>query len=215
VAGQNEQVVYVAADVDAVRVLWSCSGALAGTDVRAQLESYADALAAAYAAQDPGAAVLIKNWWRPEVDGPLSGELGEREARLIVARDHGFDAWSSVSRRCDTRFESAVDAVVDGRTADLKELLTADSSLATHRSMYGHRATLLHYTAANGVEIRRQAVPENAPAVAGMLIAAGADPASLMSASGGSFDVLQMLRTSSHPHIAGVARELERDLTHA
>jgi hypothetical protein len=124
----------VAADVDAVRVLWSCSGALAGTDVRAQLKSYADALAAAYAAQDPGAAVLIKNWWRPEVDGPLSGELGEREARLIVARDHGFDAWSSVSRRCDTRFESAVDAVVDGRTCGFegtahRRLVSCDASL--------------------------------------------------------------------------------------
>jgi hypothetical protein len=174
-------------------------------DVRGQLEAYAEALSAAYAAHERGAAVLAGNWWRAGVDGPLSGEIGEREARLIAARDHGFDAWSSVGGCCDKRFELAVEAVVEGRTADLTELLGTDPVLATRRSIYGHGATLLHYTAANGVEIRRQVVPENAAAVAATLIAAGADPAARLLAYAASFDVLELLRTSSHPRSAGVA----------
>jgi hypothetical protein len=210
---ENAGMVYVAADVESVRLLWSRSGALAGMDVRAQLEAYADALTAASATQERGAVVLVKNWWRVDIDGPLSSGIGEREAGLIAARDHGFDAWSSVGGRCDEQFELAVDAVVEGRIGDLTDLLAADPSLAAQRSRYGHRATLLHYTAANGVEIRRQVVPKNAAAVAATLIAAGADPRARFSAYGGSVDVLEMLRSSAHPRIAGVAGELERELT--
>ena len=204
---------YVAADVESVRQLWSRSGALAGLDIRSQLEAYAEALNAAVAAQDPGAAVLVKNWWNAEVDGPLPSRIGERAAALIAARDHGFHAWSSVGGRCDERFELAVDAVIEGRIGDLTELLAADASLVAQRSRYGHCATLLHYTAANGVEIRRQVVPENAAAVAATLIAAGADPSAHFSAYGASVDVLQMLRSSAHPRAAGVAGALERELT--
>jgi hypothetical protein len=206
---------YVAADVEAVRVLWSRSGALAGMSLRGQLEAYAGALTAAHAAREPGAAVLVKNWWRAESDGALPAEIGEDQARLIAARDHGFETWTAVDGCCDTRFELAVDAVVGGRVAEVAELLDADPSLTTQRSVYGHRATLLHYTAANGVEIRRQSVPGNAATIAATLIAAGADPGARLSAYGGWFDVLQMLRTSAHPHLAGVAGELERELSRA
>jgi len=151
--------VYVAADVESVRQLWSRSGGRAGMDIRSQLEAYAEAIVVASAAGEPGAAVLAKNWWRIDTDGPLSSEIGEREARLIAARDHGFDEWSSVGGRCDEEFELAVDAVVTGRIRDLADPLAADPLLVTRRSSYGHRAALLHYTAANGVEIRRQVVP--------------------------------------------------------
>jgi hypothetical protein len=206
-------VLFVAAEVGAVRSLWSQSGALAGRDVHGQLSAYADRLRAAYRAQERGAEVLVRNWWRTAADGPLQAALGEPEARLIVARDHGFDAWTSVGGECDARFEPGVDAVVEGRVADLAKLLAGDPSLVTRRSAYGHRATLLHYVAANGVEIRRQVVPGNAAAVAAMLIAAGADPAARLRPYGGSYDVLQMLRTSGHPRAAGVGGELERELT--
>jgi hypothetical protein len=205
----------MAADVEAVRRLWSRSGARGGEDVYTQLSLYADALRAAHAANEPGAEVLVKNWWRADADGPLSTELGEGEARLLGARDHGFDAWSSVGGECDERFELAVEAVIEGRTADLTKLLADSPDLVTRRSAYGHRATLLHYVAANGVEIRRQVVPGNAAEVAALLIATGADPTACLSAYGGSYDVLQMLRTSGHPRAAGVAGDLERELTRA
>ena len=205
---------YVAADVESVRQLWSRSGALAGLDIRSQLEAYAEALNAAVAAQDPGAAVLVKNWWNAEVDGPLPSRIGERAAVLIAARDHGFHAWSSVGGRCDERFELAVDAVIEGRIGDLTELLAADANLVAQRSRYGHCATLLHYTAANGVEIRRQVVPENAAAVGATLIAAGADPRAHFSAYGASVDVLQMLRSSARLGRICRARETRRERVH-
>ena len=135
-------------------------------------------------------AVLVKNWWHAGADGPLPRGIGVREAGLIAARDHGFDTSLSVAGRCDEQFELAVDAVVEGRITDLTDLLTTDPSLPVQRSAYGHRATLLHYAAANGVEIRRQVVPENAAVVAATLIAAGADPRSRFRAYEASVDVV-------------------------
>jgi hypothetical protein len=105
--------VYAAADVQSVRRLWSRSGALAGIDVRTQLEAYADALIAAHVADEPGAAVRVKNWWRVGADGPLPSRMGVREAGLMAARDHGFDTWPSVAGRCDAQFELALDTVVE------------------------------------------------------------------------------------------------------
>jgi hypothetical protein len=84
-------------------------------------------------------------------------------------------SWSSVEGECDPTFELAVDAVVRGRINDLRALLAEHPDLSLRRSAYGHRATLLHYTAANGVEIRRQVVPANAAEVVVALLDAGLD----------------------------------------
>ncbi|MFQ5605166.1 MAG: hypothetical protein ACE5HS_18020 [bacterium] len=62
-----------------------------------------------------------------------------------------------------------------GDCQQLRELLKQNERLTKARSSFGHRATLLHYWAANGVEIRRQKIPLNAVEMAKMLIAAGAD----------------------------------------
>ena len=77
---------------------------------------------------------------------------------------------------------------------------------------YGHRATLLHYTAAKGVEIRRQVVPANAAEVATTLLQAGADPAARLHAYGRTFDTLAMLKSSAHPRAAGVEAGIEHAL---
>jgi len=100
-----------------------------------------------------------------------------------------------------------------GRLKELRRPLAAQSDLVTRRSAYGHRATLLHYTAANGVEIRRQIVPANADQIAALLLGAGADIAATLNAYGGSHDTLAMLQSSGHPVAAGtVAARLERVL---
>lgn len=164
----------------------------------------------AHAANEPAAAVLIANWSADRNDEPEStATLSLEGARSIVARDHGFTSWSSVEGACDPVFERAVDAVVLGQAEQLTELLAEHPDLVARRSAYGHRATLLHYTAANGVEIRRQTVPANAAEIAAALLAAGADRSAKLHAYGGSFDVLEMLRTSAHPHSAGVSAQIE------
>jgi hypothetical protein len=164
----------------------------------------------AHAAAEQSAAVLVRNWSDGGDDELRSaGMLSQRHACLIVARDHGFTTWSSVEGECDPMFELAVDAVVHGRINDLNALLADHPDLPVRRSAYGHRATLLHHTVANGVEIRRQVVPANAAEVVAALLDAGADRSAKLHAYGGEFDVLAMFKTSAHPHDAGVATEVE------
>jgi hypothetical protein len=208
----GDTAVYVAPSVIAVRALWDRSGRLAGPVIREELSRFADALVDAHATGEPSAAVLVRNWSTADEElGPL-GMLSLRHARMLVARDHGFATWSSVKGECDPTFEVAVDAVVHGRIDDLSALLAACPDLPLRRSAYGHRATLLHYMAANGVEIRRQIVPANAAQVVAALLDAGADRSAKLHAYGGDFDVLAMFKTSAHPHNAGVAADIEHAL---
>jgi hypothetical protein len=209
----NASSAYASSDVEAVRALWKRSAAAAGLGIVNQLGAFADALVVARAAGDRSATVLIANWAADRIEELARIEsLAQHDARAIVARDHGFSSWQAVEGRCDPLFEKAVDAVVFGRIEELNRLLTDAPDLVNRRSAYGHRATLLHYTAANGVEIRRQVVPGNADAIATALLDAGAEAEATFAAYGGTPDTLAMLRTSAHPHAAGVAEQLERVL---
>jgi hypothetical protein len=213
----GETGVYVAPAVAAVRLLWERTGGRAGPVIGEQLSAFADGLAAAHAAREPAAEVLVGNWldaprWRTEGLATGMGSLSLADARMAVARDHGFMSWSVVEGECDPVFERAVDAVVLGRIGELDRLLADVPDLVGRRSAYGHGATLLHYTAANGVEIRRQVVPANAAEIAAALLQAGADPGATLLAYGATADTLAMLRSSAHPRAAGVTAGIERAL---
>lgn len=105
------------------------------------------------------------------------------------------------------KFESAADAVVTGDAGALKELLAADSGLVRARSQRLHRATLLHYLGANGVEDERQKTPRNAVQLAEILLDAGAEVDAVADIYGGS-TVLGLVATSTHPRRAGVQSAL-------
>jgi ankyrin repeat protein len=107
-------------------------------------------------------------------------------------------------------FEQAADAVVDGDLATLTALLDRERRLATMHSPRPHRATLLHYVAANGVEGWRQKSPPNAAAIARLLLARGAEPDALAATYGGgpAQTPLLLAVTSSHPDDAGVMAEI-------
>ena len=121
-----------------------------------------------------------------------------------------------MSRRCSSpgpiaRFERAVEAVIDGDIATLKQLLADDPELVRARSTRVnhfdppmHRSTLLHYLAANGVEGYRQRSPKNAAEVAKVLLDAGADPNALSWAYGGQCTTMALLVSSTPPAEAGV-----------
>jgi hypothetical protein len=132
------------------------------------------------------------------------------EARALLAREHYFKTWDRFEeareRPFDRRFEAAADAVAAGDLATLQRLLAEDPALATARSSYGHRQTLLHHVAQNGVEWSRQVdgAPTNMPDIARALLAAGADPKATSQSYGGNDTVLTLLCSSVHPHDAGV-----------
>lgn len=167
--------------------------------------------------------------WKPKDMSPeeiLTASLTQADAELAVARAYSFQDWASLEEwvrvsadegSAAGRFEAAVEAVVAGDEAALARLLAQDPELVRARSgivtSYDppvHRATLLHYVAANGVEGFRQRTPPNALAIARQLLAAGCDPNAVAEMYGGEATVLSMLVSSSHPAQAGVQVELVR-----
>lgn len=148
------------------------------------------------------------------------GPFDISDARLTIARIYDYLDWRALAEHVMAmadpstpiaRFESAVEAVVDGRLGDLEVMLAAHPELLSERSRRRtcfdpsvHGATLLHYTAANGVENHRQRTPPNAEAVARLLLRLGSDPNALAHLYGGECTTLSLLVSSTPPAAAGV-----------
>ena len=138
-------------------------------------------------------------------------------AHFIIARIHGFESWPKFARHVedlshlhspDAAFESAVEAIVSGDLGALERLLSSDPSLVRARSAREHRATLLHYIAANGTEGYRQKTPNNVVQITRLLLQAGAEVDATAHVYGGEASALQLIATSLHPEQAGVQQEL-------
>lgn len=82
------------------------------------------------------------------------------------------------------------------------------STLASANYPLQNFRMLLHYVASNGVELWRQNVPRNLPAICEMLLLKGANASAKMSVYGGYYDTLSLLLTSAHPKAAGLMDEL-------
>ena len=146
--------------------------------------------------------------------------LEHADAQLTVALWYDFEGWAALAEYVEavTRddspiclFESAVEAAIYGDVAALRsllgghpELVRARSTRVTHFDPPVHRATLLHYLAANGVEGYRQKTPQNAVAVAKLLLEAGAEVDALADLYGGQCTTMALLVSSCHPANAGV-----------
>ncbi len=138
-------------------------------------------------------------------------------AQFIIARAHGFESWPKLAKHLDAlattssmvaSYEAAADAIVAGNLDTLARLLRDDPDLIRARSTREHRATLLHYVSANGVENYRQRTPTNAVAVATTLLDAGAEVDAEADMYGGGATTLGLVATSVHPQRAGVQQEL-------
>lgn len=117
----------------------------------------------------------------------------------------------------DPAFDEAVEAIISGDAATLERLLVEHPDLIKARSRSWHRATLLHYLAANGVEDELQKSPKNAAEIARILIEAGAEVDALAETYGGGTNqtTLCLLVSSIHPAVAGVQPALVRVLCKA
>src|ERR1044071_7616362 len=116
--------------------------------------------------------------------GEASPKCALADAQFVIARAHGFLSWPkftthieslAASNSAISAFETAVTAIVRGDIAKLERLLRENPELIRAQSTREHRATLLHYVSANGVEGYRQVSPKNAAQIAELLLAAGAE----------------------------------------
>src|SRR6185436_6709639 len=73
------------------------------------------------------------------------------------------------------KFETVADAICNGDVKTLKRLLAEEPQLIHSRSTREHKATLLHYVSANGVEGYRQKTPRNIVEITKVLLDAGAE----------------------------------------
>ncbi len=206
-----------------------------------EYERQADELLDAWKTGDPDAIQLIRTKhprflddlipWLPK-DLPesevRSAALELADTKLAIARWYDFRDWPALAAYVEAvtpdgspvfLFESAVDAVVNGDLAALQlllrdhpELIRARSTRITHFDPPVHRATLLHYIAANGVEGYRQRTPANAVQVAAMLLSAGAEVDALADMYGGQCTTMSLLVSSCHPANAGLQVDLAETL---
>ena len=147
-------------------------------------------------------------------------DLDLDDARLVVAHQQSFETWADLVTFVDAvakpgpvaTFETAVEAVVSGDLATLQSILREQPDLVRARSSRPHHATLLHYTAANGVEGERQKTPPNAVAVTKALLDAGAEVDALADMYDHKCTTMSMLVSSAHPHDAGLQIALAETL---
>jgi hypothetical protein len=168
----------------------------------------------------PAAAGLLRaSGGARHYDEAVREGLSLDHVRAAIAREHGFADWAAVAAHrdqpVDVRFEAAGDAIVSGDVDALRGLLDTHPALARARSPFGHHATLVHYVAANGVEMSRQwQSPRNAVQILRVLLRHGADPDAVCDTyNGGSAQTpLCLLVSSSHPARAGVQAGLVAEL---
>jgi len=160
--------------------------------------------------------------WRPKFipDSEIrDAALSIDDACLTIARYYDFLDWPSLAVHVAAisepgpvfEFEAAVEAVINGDLAALEDELRRDPSLIRARSSRVccfdppvHRATLLHYVAANGVEGYRQRTPPEVVEIARTLLEAGAEPDALADMYGAECTTMTMLASSRPPANAGL-----------
>ena len=150
--------------------------------------------------------------YHPRPGQVLDAKFALAEAQLVIAREHGFESWPKFAKHIEaltrenspvSQFELAADAVVTGDAAALESLLRENPKLIRARSTRVHRAALLHYVGANGVENYRQKSPKNAVEIAKILLDAGAE-VDAVADTYGKGTTLGLVATSIHPKQAGV-----------
>ena len=182
-----------------------------------QSRKQAKDLLKAFRTGDPAILDRVR-WNHPRFRGLGDAQIRDRrfvlaDAQLVVARLHYFDSWPALLRHIETlsrrdprvlRFEEAADAIIAGDAPTLRALLREHPDLVRRRSPRAHRAPLLHYVAANGVEDYRQISPANAVEVGLVLLDAGAQVDATSEAYGGGSTALALVATSTPPRRAGV-----------
>ncbi len=162
---------------------------------------------------DRDATRVTQHWQALTSSHERAGRCLLADVQFFIARQHGFASWPKFAHHVEmltrvdspvSNFEAAVDAIVRGDAATLRQLLRDHPELAHARSTREHQSTLLHYVSANGIEDFRQQTPANIVEIATLLLDAGADVNAESEAYGGGSTALGLAATSGHPEQAGV-----------
>lgn len=208
--------IHEAEDVRLVRAWFSdCLEPILDETVRDHLLRMADRLHQGLVSEEAAAWVIVKNW-HPDLAGGDTDTFRAKkwslpDAQFLIAREHGFNDFAAIipSLRYDPDFKVAVYCMLSNDLEGITAQLDRRPRLTQQRSVYGHRATLLHYAAANGTETRAQRIPAGLVKMVQTLIAKGADPSAKMNVYGGHFTVMQLLTSGGHPYAAGIGEEIE------
>lgn len=167
--------------------------------------------------------VRVESWTKKVVRFASKQLLDKKQgatlskAQFVIARSQGFESWPKFSKHLQqlaesksqtSQFEAAADGIVNGDAARLKLLLRENPALARARSTREHRATLLHYVAANGIEGYRQKTPKNIVEITKILLDAGAEVDATCNVYGSDCTTLGLTATSVHPANAGLMNEM-------
>lgn len=180
------------------------------------LQACAEHLYMAHKTGQFAAYVELKNG-HPMLLGKNLGEitsyaLSHLDALKTVAILHGFKDWIQVEQHAHLKFnehfENAVDLLVSGELDQLKTLINRYPELIKMVSPFGHRANLLHYALVNGVEIRRQIVPENLVDILRFILDLGISKKQTMNAYGKQLTPAQLANSCSHIETAGLKGDI-------
>ena len=204
--------VYVPKSTSEVGAMYETGSEAPGSPVIELLRSRASKLLDALMNGNDAPHVVLSNWHPRMVGlGPeeiLGTHPTAEDALLAVVREHGFSDIEEAEREgtgiLDPEFEMAVDQTVNGEVDDLSDAIDRQPDLGNRTSAYGHRATLLRYVAANGVETVRQRVPSNAVDIVNLLVGRGADVNARARMYGGWHTPLPLLTSSAHPKPVGL-----------
>lgn len=184
--------------------------------VKGELTLFVDNLYQQFKAGDARVAIEVSNY-HPDYAGKPEAEimkapLALEDFQLTIAREYGFEDWPDVAHHgnvaFDHDFEQAVNYLLAGEKEQLEALLLKKPELLHQHSVYNHKAGLIHYIAANGVELWRQVVPANLPEITKMLLDKGADPQMKHHIYRGNGDLAGLIETSTHPREAGITTKL-------
>ncbi|MFY0687113.1 MAG: hypothetical protein JXQ90_08115 [Cyclobacteriaceae bacterium] len=177
------------------------------------LQELIELMSLGYMKGDHSLAVLMSNH-HPDLIGEssykiMSEKFIQQDYQSVILFDHGFSTWAEAedAGNLNIPFETAVTSLVNGDQQKLAALLDEHPEIIHQQSSFGHKAGLIHYIAANGVEIWRQSVPMNATYLVELLLEKGADPHQQNNIYGGS-SMVSLIESSDHPNMAGVADDL-------
>lgn len=209
--------IYISPQVSAVKGMHQNT-----IDVRSKFPSVKDYLfqmaknlMTAYRNQNPAAIIELNNYHPDYLGKPESfirqQELEQADFLFTIAKEYGYTDWEQVVATGQSPlhldFEKALDLLLAGNKLELEEFLNEKPQLILATSSFGHQAQLIHYVGSNGIELWRQVVPLNLPAITKMLIEKGADIQAEVNVYGGT-NVAALVSSSGHPWVAGVAEEV-------